>query len=200
MLKDVCSDLKRDIRKLEHANEVLESEKHEVDDKNLVLLEDLERIKEALKLKEDSFVTDFAKLEKESLDLKERVESLLVKNNRLSEKLKQVETDLAANRHWDQATQVLNWPNTHHKQGKKDLGFVNEHTVYPVNRKYVGLSKNTVCFYCGKTGHYRYACSSRKYAIERNLIYVKQIWVRKDEICMSNGKGPKWIWVPKTNP
>ena len=28
MLKDVCSDLKKDIRKLEHANEVLESEKH----------------------------------------------------------------------------------------------------------------------------------------------------------------------------
>jgi len=57
-----------------------------VDEKNLVLLEDLERIKEALKMKEDSFVTDFAKLEKESLDLKERVESLLVENNRLHEK------------------------------------------------------------------------------------------------------------------
>ena len=65
ILKDGCSDLKKDIRKLKHANEVLKSEKHEVDKKNLVLLEDLERIKEALKLKEDSFVTDFAKLEKE---------------------------------------------------------------------------------------------------------------------------------------
>ena len=146
-----------------------------------------------MKLKEDFFVTDFAKLEKESLDLKERVESLLVQNNKLLEKLKQVELDLAANKRWSSCSQVLNWPNTHHKQGKMDLGFVNEHTVYPVNRKYVGLSENIVCFHCEKTGHYRYACSSRKYAIERNLIHVKQIWVRKYEICMSNGKGPKWI-------
>ena len=30
MLKDVCSDLKKDIRKLEHANEVLKSERHKV--------------------------------------------------------------------------------------------------------------------------------------------------------------------------
>jgi len=37
MLKDVCSNLKKDIRKLEHANEVLKSEKHELDKKNLVL-------------------------------------------------------------------------------------------------------------------------------------------------------------------
>jgi len=37
MLKDVCSAFKKDIRKLEHANEVLKSEKHEVNEKNLVL-------------------------------------------------------------------------------------------------------------------------------------------------------------------
>ena len=151
-------------------------------------------------MKEEVFVTDFAKLEKEFLESKQKVESLLVENNKLLEKLKQVELDLAANKRWSSCSQVLNWPNTHHKQGKKDLGFVNEHTVYPVNRKYVGLSENTVCFHCEKTEHYRYACSSRKYVIERNLIYVKQIWVRKDEICMSKEMGPKWIWVPKTNP
>jgi len=68
-----------------------------------------------------------------------------------------------------------------------------KYTICPVNRKYVGLFENIVCFYCGKTGNYGYACSLRKYAIERNLIHVKQIWVRKDEIYMSNGKGPKWI-------
>jgi len=79
------------------------------------------------------------------------------------------------------------------------LGFVKKKTVYPVNRKYVGLSENIVCFHCGKTGHYRYSCPSRKYAIERNMIYVKQIWVRKDELQMFKGMGPKWIWVPKTN-
>ena len=64
----------------------------------------------------------------------------------------------------------------------------------------MGLPENIICFHCGKAGHYLYACPLGKYVIERNLIHVKQIWVRKDAICMSKGMGPKWIWVPKTNP
>jgi len=200
MLKDVCSHLKKDIRKLEHANEVLKSEKHEVDEKKLVLLEVLERIEEALKLKEDSFVTDFAKLEKESLDLKQKMESLLVENKNFNEKLEQVEADFSTNRRWNQASQALYWLSKNHNHGKKGLGFVKKYTVYPCNRKYVGLPENIICFHCGKTGHYRYACSSRKYTIERNLIHVKQIWVRKDYFFVSKGMGPKWIWVLKTNP
>ena len=64
-----------------------------------------------------------------------------------------------------------------------------KHTVYPVNRKYAGLPENIVCFHCGKTGHYRYASPIRRYAMEKKLIYVKQIWVRKDEICTSKRNG-----------
>jgi len=56
--------------------------------KNLVLHEDLERIKETFKLKEEIPVTDFTKLEKESLELKQKVESLLVENNKLYEIIK----------------------------------------------------------------------------------------------------------------
>jgi len=56
--------------------------------KNLVLHEDLERIKETFKLKEEILVTDFTKLEKESLELKQKVESLLVENNKLYEIIK----------------------------------------------------------------------------------------------------------------
>ena len=41
MLKDACSDLKRDMRTLEHENQVLKSERFEVDKKTLVLHEDL---------------------------------------------------------------------------------------------------------------------------------------------------------------
>jgi len=46
MLKDVYSDLKKDIRKLEHANEALKSERIEIDEKTLVLDEDLSKLKE----------------------------------------------------------------------------------------------------------------------------------------------------------
>ena len=55
MLKDVCSNLKKDIRKLEHANEILKSERLEVDEKTLVLYEDLDKIKETLSMREEVF-------------------------------------------------------------------------------------------------------------------------------------------------
>jgi len=65
---------------------------------NLVLHEDLERVEEILRLKEECFVTNFTKLKKESLDLKQTIEILLVENQNLQEKLKQVEIDQAANK------------------------------------------------------------------------------------------------------
>ena len=81
---------------------------------NLVLHEDFERTKEILKLKDEFFVTNFTKLEKESLNLKERIESLLVENRNLHEQLKQVEIDQAANKRWPDSSNALNWLNTHH--------------------------------------------------------------------------------------
>ena len=40
MLKDVCSKLNKDVRMLEHANEVLKCERLKVEEKTLVLCED----------------------------------------------------------------------------------------------------------------------------------------------------------------
>ena len=57
-LKDACDELKRDIRDLEHENKILKDEKIELDMKNLILHEDLERIKETFKVKEQILVTD----------------------------------------------------------------------------------------------------------------------------------------------
>ena len=51
-------------------NKHLKDEKIVLDMNNLVLHENLERVKEILRLKEECFVTNFTKLEKESLDLK----------------------------------------------------------------------------------------------------------------------------------
>ena len=48
MLKDACSELKKDIRELEHENKILESEKLETDMTNLILHEDLKKFKETL--------------------------------------------------------------------------------------------------------------------------------------------------------
>jgi len=66
-------------------------------------------------------------------------------------------------------------------------------TVYLVNTKYIGLPENIVCFHCGKMEHYRYMCPSGRYAMDKNLVYVKQVWVRKDELSVSKEMRPKWI-------
>ena len=94
-LKDACAELKTDIRELEHE---IKDEKIELDMKSLVSHEDLERIIETFSLKEETLVTNLTKLEKESLELRQKAESLLVENNKLHETLKQVETDQATNR------------------------------------------------------------------------------------------------------
>jgi len=107
MLKDACSELKRDIRELEHENKILKSEKIETDMTNLVLHEDLNKFEETLSLKEEAFATDLTKLENESLELKQQVKSLLVENRKLLEKLKQVELDIAANRRWSCSSEAL---------------------------------------------------------------------------------------------
>ena len=60
--------------------------------------EDLKKLKETLSLKEEVFATELTKMENESLKLKQKVESLLVENKKLLQNLKQVESDLAANR------------------------------------------------------------------------------------------------------
>ena len=65
---------------------------------NPVLHEDLKKFKETSSLKEEAFAIDLTKLENEFLELKQKVESLLVENRKLLENLKQVESDLAVNR------------------------------------------------------------------------------------------------------
>jgi len=139
MLKDVCFDLKKDIRKLEHANENFKSEKLEVNEKTLILCEDLDKLKETLSMREKVFNTNLSKLESESLQLKQKIESLICDNHQLLERLKKAESDHTANKHWNSSSEVLRWLNIHHNRNKKGLGFVTKRTVYPVNRNYVGL-------------------------------------------------------------
>ena len=96
---------------------------------NLVLHEDLERVNETFRLKEENFLT---KLEKESLDIKQKIESLLVENQNLHEKLKQVEMDQTTNKRWTDSFEVLNWLNTDHNQGRKTFRFCQETHSIPL--------------------------------------------------------------------
>ena len=76
MLKDVCSQLKKNVRmlkkdkqELEHANGILKCNKLKVDEKTLTLCEDLDMLKETLNMRAKVFNTNLSKLESESLHL-----------------------------------------------------------------------------------------------------------------------------------
>jgi len=62
------------------------------------LHETINVLKETLLMKEETCSTKLTELEKESLDLKGKVKSLLVENKNLLEKIKQTESDLATNK------------------------------------------------------------------------------------------------------
>jgi len=112
------------MRRLEHENQVLKSERFEVDKKTLVLHEDINKLKETLSMKEEVFNTDLSKLESESLQLKWRLEVLICENSQLLKKLKQAKSDLIANRRWNSSSEALKWLYTHHNRTKKGLDFV----------------------------------------------------------------------------
>ena len=113
-------------------------------------------------------------------------------NSLLQEKLQKTESGLIQNRRWNSSLEALNWLNTHHSRNKKGLGFVSRHVTKPISKKYVRLLENIICFHCGESGHHRYAYPIRKKAMERNSIYVKQMWIKKDElISTSKGMGRK---------
>jgi len=113
MLKDVCSDLKKDVRMLKHANEILKRERLKLDEKT-PLCEDLDMLKGTLSMREKVLNTNLSKLESESLQLKQRIESLVCENNQLIEKLHEAKSDLTKNRRWNSSSEALNWLNTHH--------------------------------------------------------------------------------------
>ena len=142
MLKNVCSELKKDVRmlernklQLEHVNEVLKCEKLKAEEEALALCKDLDTLKDFMNTREKEFNSDLTRLNSESLDLKLKVESLVSENNQLLEKAHKaesdlvqnrrcnssseayahkVESDLIQNRRWNSSSESLNWLNTHH--------------------------------------------------------------------------------------
>jgi len=114
MLKDVCFDLKKDVRKLEHTNEILKSEKLKVDEKTLILYEDFDKLKETLSMREEVFNTNLSKLKSESLQLKQKIESLICENHQLLERLKRADL-ISLQTGAGTVPQKLTWLNTHHK-------------------------------------------------------------------------------------
>jgi len=75
-----------------------------VEKKNSYFGRRLDKLKETLSMREEVFDTNLSKLENESLQLKQKIVTLLDANGTLLKKLKQVETDLTANRRWNSSS------------------------------------------------------------------------------------------------
>jgi len=74
-------------------------------------------------MREEEFNTNLSKLKSESLQLKQKIESLS-ENHQLLERLKKAEFGLTTNRRYNGSSEALNWLNTHHNRNRKGLGFV----------------------------------------------------------------------------
>lgn len=67
-------------------------------------------------------------------------------------------------------------------------------------RKYVDLPEYLICNFCGNNGRLIDDFNIKKKRVAKNVRYVSQIWVRKNLLeAPRKKKGPKQIWVPKTN-
>ena len=84
-------------------NEILISEKLEIEEKILALCQQLDQLKDFMNIREK----EFSKLECESLDLKRRLKSLVSENNQLIEKVHKAESDLVQNRRWNRSSYCL---------------------------------------------------------------------------------------------
>ena len=62
--------LKKDKQEIEHANEIPKCEKVKVEEKILILCEDLDMLKESMNMRDKVFNTNLTRLESESLHLK----------------------------------------------------------------------------------------------------------------------------------
>jgi hypothetical protein len=66
--------------------------------------------------------------------------------------------------------------------------------------KYVMSKDMHVCYHCGKDGHKIHECPAKKISVNKNKKHVKLVWKRKDQLNENVvEKGPKKVWVPKTN-
>ena len=146
MFKSTCSDLEKDVKRLErkrqeleHMNEALMYEKLKINAKALVLRKELDILKDLSDKKEEELNTKIRELESESSKLKHNLESQMNDNKQLREQVQRGETDFTENRRWNNSSEALNWLNIHHNRNKKGLGFVNRHVTKPVDKKYIGL-------------------------------------------------------------
>jgi len=176
--------------------EILRSEKEGLEQKLSCNKKDLESLSKCLKECESEVDKLKSLLSKE----KQKNERLVNQNDQLKAKLTKLEKRISENNLREQFPKVFPWI----KNPKKGLGYGRKKKMKYVDKKYVGMPENIICFHCGHTGHVRYTCPIRRGFDERNRSYAcsrpRSLTAYDSLLAHGKKKEPKWIWVPKTNP
>jgi len=133
---------------------------------------------------------------------KQKNDYLVRQNKRLQEKITKLEQRKCENNLREQFPKVFPWLKS--PKTRNGLGYGKKEKVKFVDKKYVGMPENIICFHCGHTGHVRYNCPIRRNSDLRNSSYACSMTcsgtASDTRLAHEKGREPKWIWVPKTNP
>jgi len=164
-----------------------------------------------------SIDTMVSKLNQQFEVLKGNFDFLKEKNELLTKTLETREKELNdSHRHVDKllnAKESLNHLTlSRGNRGKAGLGYTRQRTrtnwsprettwIKEYQRgKYVMTKEMHVCFHCGKNGHKIHECPAKRFSANKNSKSVKYVWIRKDQQDVNVvEKGPKSVWVPKSN-
>ncbi|XP_070047919.1 uncharacterized protein [Nicotiana tomentosiformis] len=104
------------------------------------------------------------------------------------------------------SSDALSWLQEHYNSNRREIGFENLPPKWDPKSKYLTLPENKICTHCGKTGHYKSECIAKEKTSQKNKKFVQGKnrlpgWAKKNLIHpFAYRKGPKLVWVPKTNP
>ncbi|XP_021748102.1 coiled-coil domain-containing protein 186-like [Chenopodium quinoa] len=174
-------------------NSMLKETLERVKNENIMLNVELNRYKllctnidsnNALQLPLVTFNDDLENLKKELQVTKDKNESL--------------EKDLERSRNNKSAIHmgVPKWISEAQTRRTEGLGFNHKKKNSGKKKKYVELPSETVCSFCGKSGHKDTDCKRKELKSTKNIAYV---WQKKNEFAVST-KEPMKDRVPESNP
>ncbi|XP_070036234.1 uncharacterized protein [Nicotiana tomentosiformis] len=162
------------------------------------------------------------------VDLKETIEELRRKSRPMNiqkgkevaskEDLGRVKNDLEKSLKWTWSSDTITVLYKNNGGNRQVIGFQREKTPYNPHRKYVTIPDNWLCTHCGNTVHFKETCKAKFQSQQKNKVFAKKVttvkepgplykrcmmpaWTKKVRIHpFPNYKGPKLVWVPKSNP
>ena len=108
----------------------------------------------------------------------------LEKNKSLERDFLKLKDDLANSLRWTKSSKLLSNVTNQRNYNKRGLGSLNSTPPLNTHNKYVFVSDNLLCHYCGRNGHLKRECSAWRESHERFSNYTEKKRISK------GGAGP----------